>query len=210
MADSIFCSQCGTRLDANARFCSSCGNVTVPAAVATTPAQVQPAAVASQPQPQPLAMAAAASAGPPAPPQQYGAVTPAYASSPGYVPSAALPYAGFWMRVGAYLIDVLVLFVPILILAFLPFIGIVLNIVGIWLYFALQESSERQATIGKRAMNIYVTDLQGRRLSFGQATGRHFSKIISSILAIGYIMVAFTEKKQGLHDMIAGTLVVRK
>jgi uncharacterized RDD family membrane protein YckC len=83
--------------------------------------------------------------------------------------------------------------------------------VGVWLYFALQESSERHATIGKRALNIYVTDLQGRRISFGQATGRHFSKIISYlILCIGYMMAGFTEKKQGLHDMIAGTLVKRR
>ena len=92
----------------------------------------------------------------------------------------------------------------------IPFLGIILNIVCIWLYFALQESSESQATIGKRAMNIYVTDLQGRRISFGQATGRHFSRILSGFFAIGYIMVAFTEKRQGLHDLIANTLVKRR
>ncbi|MGC2695853.1 MAG: RDD family protein [Candidatus Angelobacter sp.] len=131
----------------------------------------------------------------------------------GMAPAAAgiHPYAGFWMRVGAYLLDVLILFVPLGILSLVPIFGIIANIVGIWLYFALQESSERQATIGKRALNIYVTDLQGRRISFGQATGRYFSKIISSlILGIGYFMVGFTEKKQGLHDMIAGTLVMRR
>ena len=114
------------------------------------------------------------------------------------------------MRVGAYLIDVLVLIVPLIVVTLIPILGIILDIVGIWLYFALQESSARQATVGKRAMNIHVTDLLGRRISFGQATGRHFSKILSSILAIGYIMVAFTEKKQGLHDLIASTLVLRK
>ncbi len=114
------------------------------------------------------------------------------------------------MRVGAYLIDVLILIVPLFIVTLIPILGIILDIVGIWLYFALQESSARQATVGKRAMNIYVADLQGRRISFGQATGRHFSKILSSILAIGYIMVAFTEKKQGLHDLIASTVVLRK
>lgn len=115
------------------------------------------------------------------------------------------------MRVGAYLLDLLILVIPLTMLAFIPILGIVLNIVGVWLYFALQESSERQATIGKRALNIYVTDMYGRRISFGQATGRYFSKIISSlILGIGYIMAGFTEKKQGLHDMIAGTLVKRR
>jgi uncharacterized RDD family membrane protein YckC len=81
-----------------------------------------------------------------------------------------------------------------------------------WLYFAGMESSERQATFGKAAMSVRVTDLEGRRLSFGHATGRFFSKIISGMipLAIGYIMAGFTAKKQALHDMIAGTLVLRK
>ena len=60
------------------------------------------------------------------------------------------------------------------------------------------------------ALGMKVTDLAGNRISFLRATGRYFAKIISAlILFIGFIMVAFTEKKQGLHDMIAGTLVVR-
>lgn len=88
------------------------------------------------------------------------------------------------------------------------------NLVGIvigWLYYAKQESSPKQATIGKDALGIVVTDLEGKRISFTKATVRHFSKILSGlILLIGYIMAAFTEKKQGLHDMIAGTLVVNK
>ncbi len=78
-----------------------------------------------------------------------------------------------------------------------------------WLYFALMESSSKQATLGKMALGIIVTDLNGNRLSFGRATGRYFGKIISgAILMIGYIMAAFTEKKQALHDIIAGCLVV--
>ncbi len=109
------------------------------------------------------------------------------------------------------MLDLLILFIPLGILSLLPILGIVINIVGIWLYFALQESSEHQATLGKRALNIYVTDLQGRRISFGQATGRHFGKIISGfILGIGYMMAGFTEKKQGLHDIMASTLVKRR
>jgi uncharacterized RDD family membrane protein YckC len=80
-----------------------------------------------------------------------------------------------------------------------------------WLYFALMESSAKQATLGKMALGIIVTDANGNRLSFGRATGRYFAKIISgAIFCIGYLMAAFTEKKQGLHDMIAGTLVVNK
>jgi len=80
-----------------------------------------------------------------------------------------------------------------------------------WLYFAYQESSEEQATIGKKIFNIKVTDIDGNRISFARASGRHFAKIISSaVLMIGYIMAIFTEKKQGLHDIIASTLVMRK
>jgi uncharacterized RDD family membrane protein YckC len=81
-----------------------------------------------------------------------------------------------------------------------------------WLYFALMESSTRQATFGKAVLSLYATDLAGRPLGFGHATGRYFAKIISGLIpfGIGYIMAGFTEKKQALHDMIAGTLVLRK
>jgi uncharacterized RDD family membrane protein YckC len=80
-----------------------------------------------------------------------------------------------------------------------------------WLYFALMESSAKQGTLGKMALGIIVTDMNGNRLSFGRATGRYFGKILSGmILCIGYIMAGFTEKKQALHDMIAGCLVVNK
>lgn len=80
-----------------------------------------------------------------------------------------------------------------------------------WLYFALQESSSAQATVGKRVMGIKVINLQGGRIGFGQASGRFFSKLLSgAILCIGYIMAGFTERKQALHDMIAGTLVVKQ
>ncbi len=85
--------------------------------------------------------------------------------------------------------------------------GLVIN----WLYSAIQESSPKQATIGKQAMGLVVTDMNGDRVSFVKATIRHFAKILSAlILLIGYIMAFFTEKKQGLHDMIAGTLVLQK
>lgn len=79
-----------------------------------------------------------------------------------------------------------------------------------WLYYALQESSEARATLGKKMMGILVVDMTGDRISFGQATGRHFGKIVSGILCLaGYIMQPFTEKKQALHDIMAGTLVVK-
>ena len=80
-----------------------------------------------------------------------------------------------------------------------------------WLYFALMESSSKQATLGKMALGIIVTDLNGNPISFGRATGRYFGKILSGIiLYIGYLMAGFTEKKQALHDMIAGCLVVNR
>lgn len=84
-------------------------------------------------------------------------------------------------------------------------------IVVTWLYFALMESSKFQGTVGKIAIGIIVTDMEGNRISFARATGRYFGKILSSLIfMIGYIMAGFTEKKQALHDMLAGTLVWKK
>ena len=129
------------------------------------------------------------------------------------------PYAPFLQRVLAFFIDLLIVGIPLnIFLARMdgwPFdLGALHSLgstVAVWLYFAVQESSWRQATIGKNIMGLKVTDEYGERLSFGRATGRHFGKILSSmILAIGYFMAGFTEKKQALHDMIAGTLVVKK
>ena len=66
------------------------------------------------------------------------------------------------------------------------------------------------ATPGKMACGIKVTDLDGRRISFGRATGRFFGKILSTlILLIGFLMQPFTARKQALHDILAGTLVVK-
>jgi len=84
-----------------------------------------------------------------------------------------------------------------------------LIIVVEWLYFAGMESSALQATVGKMALGIRVTDLEGERIGFGRATCRLLAKIISAlILYIGFIMAGFTARKQALHDMMCGTLVV--
>ena len=89
-------------------------------------------------------------------------------------------------------------------------IGYAIGIIVGWLYSALQESSAAQATLGKKAMGLKVIGLSGERISFGRATGRHFAKMISQlILMIGFLMQPFTEQKQALHDMMAGTLVIR-
>ena len=78
-----------------------------------------------------------------------------------------------------------------------------------WLYFAFCESSAWQATPGKLALGIRVTDMQGARISLPRALGRYPAKYLSAIvLGIGFLMVGWTRRKQGLHDMIAGTLVL--
>ncbi len=87
---------------------------------------------------------------------------------------------------------------------------VVLTIAASWLYEAVMESSSYQATLGKMILGMKVSDLYGNRISFARATGRHFAKILSAmILCIGFIMVGLTERKQGLHDLVAGTLVPR-
>jgi len=142
-------------------------------------------------------------------------------------------YAGFWLRFAAYLIDttiIVLIFIPLTLalavasasatdgddngaMALFQLANMGLNLVSIvvsWLYSSLLESSSWQATLGKKAVGIRVTDMNGNRISFGQATGRHFGKILSSLIClVGFIMAAFTEKQQALHDILAGTLVVR-
>lgn len=94
----------------------------------------------------------------------------------------------------------------------LIFLAVTVMLLVTWLYHALMESSEWQATLGKKALGLVVTDMAGLRVSFGRSTGRHFGKIITNLIPafIGYIMAGFTEKKQALHDMMAGCLVLRR
>ena len=89
--------------------------------------------------------------------------------------------------------------------------GFLLQVIVNWCYYALMESGPSQATIGKMALSLKVTNLRGERVTFAQATGRHFGKILSSIiLLIGYFMMLWDERSQTLHDKMAGTLVLRK
>jgi uncharacterized RDD family membrane protein YckC len=81
---------------------------------------------------------------------------------------------------------------------------------GQWLYEALLTSSSWQGTIGKRILRLKVTDDMGNRISFARSTARFFAKILSGwIMYVGFIMVAFMERKRGLHDVICGTQVLR-
>ncbi len=152
---------------------------------------------------------------------------------------AAPCYAGFWRRFFSFGIDVI--FVSIVVtgadavLGFIlgidvkttggiqaavrveirqvaaAFLGMMVDSAILWLYWALFESSALQATLGKMALGIQVTNLHGNPISFARATGRYFGKIISGlILCIGFMMAGWTEKKQALHDIMAGTLVVKK
>lgn len=145
--------------------------------------------------------------------------------------------AGFWRRVRAAIVDWFGCFIAQFVIGFLWgfVIGVWLGANGLspsqitatfedwmilffalgimvhWLYFTVSESSGWQATFGKRVVGIRVVDEEGRRIGFGRANARYWSKICSySIFFGGYIMAGFTNKKQGLHDMIAGTLVVNE
>jgi uncharacterized RDD family membrane protein YckC len=90
-------------------------------------------------------------------------------------------------------------------------IVLTLSILANWLYSSLMLSSARQATLGKLALGLIATDEAGQRIGFGRASGRYFASWTCVITCgIGYLMVIWTARKQGLHDKIAGTLVVPK
>ena len=133
--------------------------------------------------------------------------------------ASALPlYAGFWRRVAAYMIDSTVLALPAaLFLAassfneYLAILGGFAIIVFVFGYFILMHSSTLQATVGKLLLGVKVTDAEGNRISIGRSLGRFLGMFVSSfILGIGYLLAGVTKRRQALHDMIAGTLVVRR
>ena len=125
---------------------------------------------------------------------------------------AGAEYASFGQRFVAIVIDAAILVAATGTVSAATFgIGVTLGFFAPWLYEAFMMSSEWQATVGKRVMSIIVTDTAGKRMSFARATGRHFAKYISAfLLGIGFIIAAFTAKKQALHDMIAETLVIKR
>jgi len=202
----MFCTRCGSVNQDAARFCKGCGSpldqpgAGASPAVAAAPVYTPQAQVFAQPAPQ-------------------------------------FRYAGFWRRFVALIIDGIV-FTPLLIIFFVSsglfgllsgagyrdmegfgaallgvgiFAGLLVLLAGNWLYHTMMESSRYEGTLGKMALGIKVTDLNGNRISFARANGRFFGKWVSgAVMNIGYLMAAFTVQKQALHDMLAGTLVVLK
>ena len=215
----MFCSKCGTPLAPNTTFCQVCGTpVQPPASHPATPALYSPQGE------QPVAPAAAASAVSP----HWLPPTRGYAGF--WLRFVAHLLDGFITGIVLMAIVVPLILLtglgaairglhpdsppdPAIIAAFASSIALIVvgSVLAGWLYNAYFESSEWQATVGKKVLNLIVTDLNGNRISFGRASGRFFSKIISGLIpfGIGYILAGFTERKQALHDMIAGCLVLR-
>ena len=113
-------------------------------------------------------------------------------------------YAGFWWRVLAGLIDNIILAIISVALSFIvPFIGVFIY----WLYFAILQSSGKRSTLGMRVCDIKIHDEHFNKLGFWRLTGRYFATGLSGIiLLIGFFMIAFTKRKQGLHDLVARTI----
>jgi uncharacterized RDD family membrane protein YckC len=164
-------------------------------------------------------------------------------------PQAQQRYAGFWLRTVAAVIDSIILAIAYQVLSFflvapvtppvdfqdaeavlaylnsaLPMQQIILNTVIVWGYFALQESSSAQATLGKRALGIRVYGLDGGRLDFAKASlrawpmflpnaawllGYGMASLVGLAAFVACVTVAFSSRKQGLHDMMAGALVLK-
>ena len=220
----MFCGQCGAKAAEGSAFCSSCGQ---PIAGHSGQAPVGPTV------PESFSSAPSVYIPPPLPER-----------APGMQPAVA--YAGFWLRAVAAIIDGIIVVIPTapfaaaiffssfrniqdlqtmqdptaLMETFAPKFAILLfvSVFLSWLYWGLCESSGWQATLGKKALGLVVTDMEGRRISFARASGRFFTgRGFGSIPYLGglyffidCICVGFTARKQAIHDMIASCLVLRK
>jgi uncharacterized RDD family membrane protein YckC len=223
----MFCARCGQPLPGGAAFCPSCGTPVTqrgdraPLGTGATPADP----VGAPADPPPLTPAAAGA----------GVVAEGFpGQTPVEGVLANERYGGFWRRVLAFIVDGLILgavMLPFGISFGMAHLAAILNseevngetilsmiaasllawfvrVIASWLYGAGFESSRFQATPGKMMVGVKVTDLNGKRITFARATGRQFGKWLSGLtLGIGYLLVAFSDRKQGLHDLIASTLV---
>jgi uncharacterized RDD family membrane protein YckC len=214
----MYCSKCGTAIPQGEAFCSACGQPVNPPFAAGPNASISAASV------------------PPSLARPYVSVSPA----PLFPQSA---YAGFWLRVVAAIIDGIVISIPLVPMCLILFASMIpaltrgedpMNVVMTvlprialfllaalilsWLYWAGLESSAWQATLGKKALGLYVTEIAGNRATFARASGRFFAgRGIGHVPSFGglYFLIScicagLTEKKQALHDMIASCLVLRR
>ena len=215
MSATLYCNKCGAPNAAEAQFCSRCGTALNPAVSASAPNFT--------PAPVPVAGGALSYAAAPAVGVGYGGfwirvvalIIDEIIVHVATAPLAILLGLGGFGLLGGFSRhglspDDFGHWDPELLRLYIlgGFSLFTLRTAGRWLYEALMTSSSYQATLGKMIFGMKVTDLYGNRISFARATGRYFAKLLSGmILGIGFLMVAFTERKQGLHDMLAGTLV---
>ena len=157
-------------------------------------------------------------------------------SSSSYNNTKLYEYAGFWRRSVAYIVDIIfisifeififaLMFIPLIFVEKVTFNEIIegvyllytaesilsymLTFILTWFYFSFMESTDLQATFGKYLFRIKVIDYNGNRIKFGRASARFFGKAASMlILGIGFLMIIFTKKKQGLHDLWANCLLI--
>jgi uncharacterized RDD family membrane protein YckC len=210
----MFCSKCGSNLAPGSAFCQVCGT-------AAPTASALPAI--------PRTGSAIASAGAPVSPHWLPPAARAFAGFWLRLVACLIDGVLLGAVLGAVFVPILLLGGfgaalqsmarhdhqpdPAAIFAFASSIAffVAASVLAGWLYYAYFESSEWQGTVGKKVMNLVVTDLEGNRVSFGRASGRYFARFITKLipLGIGYILAGITEKKQALHDMIASCLVLR-
>lgn len=199
----LACEKCGAEIPEGTSYCAQCGTP-------VTVAQLGSVSV---------------------PPSASAAEEAVHTPEPVPAPPERLLLAGFWLRLGAFTLDTLLLVAPLLLIAALfperfakvfppitsftdfpqpsPAVLLLVALAGC-LYYTLFEASPWQATPGKRILRLYVTDLSGRRISFGRALLRNLARQLSGIFFVGYIMAGFTEKKQALHDILSSCLVLRR
>lgn len=205
-----------------------------PAAVGT-PASPQPPPAALRQDDAPAQVPVFSSATPESP---YAPPQAAVASDEAFHAGGEVVQAGFWKRAAAYFLDGLLVAIAsqvVQMVVMMGFFGMnlgamtgdpqslfastggMLMLASLYLlpllisvgYYAAFHASSRQATLGKMAVGIKVVRGDGRRISLARAIARYFATLLSTvILGIGFLMAAFTERKQALHDMVCDTLVV--
>jgi uncharacterized RDD family membrane protein YckC len=203
----VFCSNCGTANSGTGGFCQKCGAAIAPAQALTAAASVAAAPVVSY------------VPAPSVPNREYGGFwIRLLADIIDRVVVGVVAAPVFFALIFPSVLRIIKVAnqnrepTPQMVVAIFStvFVFVLVVVTGQWLYESLLTSSSWQGTIGKKALRLKVVDEAGNRISFARATGRFFAKGLSRLMmSIGYLMIAFTERKQGLHDMIAGTLVKR-